>query len=53
MTVNYTLTGAVLVGSAADVFIDGVYQSKDNYLITGGVLTFSPPFRKSKWSQPA
>lgn len=45
VTVNYTLTGAVLVGAAADVFIDGVYQSKDNYLITGGVLTFStaPP----------
>lgn len=44
-TVNYTLTGAVLVGAAADVFIDGVYQSKDNYSITGGVLTFStaPP----------
>lgn len=46
VTVNYTLTGAVLVGAAADVFIDGVYQSKDNYSITGGVLTFStaPPF---------
>lgn len=45
VTVNYTLTGAVLVGAAADVFIDGVYQSKDNYSITGGVLTFStaPP----------
>lgn len=45
VTVNYTLTGAVLVGTAADVFIDGVYQSKDNYSITGGVLTFStaPP----------
>lgn len=44
-TVNYTLTGAVLVGAAADVFIDGVYQSKDNYSITAGVLTFStaPP----------
>ena len=44
-TVNFTLTGAVLVGTAADVFIDGVYQSKDNYSITGGVLTFStaPP----------
>lgn len=46
VTVNYTLTGTVLVGTAADVFIDGVYQSKDNYSITGGVLTFStaPPF---------
>lgn len=45
VTVDYTLTGAVLVGAAADVFIDGVYQSKDNYSITGGVLTFStaPP----------
>ena len=45
VTVNYTLTGAVLVGTAADVFIDGVYQSKDNYSITGGVITFStaPP----------
>lgn len=44
-TVNFTLTGAVLVGTAADVFIDGVYQSKDNYSITSGVLTFStaPP----------
>lgn len=43
--VNYTLTSAVLVGSAADIFIDGVYQSKNNYSITGGVLTFStaPP----------
>ena len=45
VTVNYTLTSAVLVGTAADVFIDGVYQSKDNYSITGGILTFStaPP----------
>lgn len=45
VTVNFTLTGTVLVGTAADVFIDGVYQSKDNYSITGGVLTFStaPP----------
>jgi hypothetical protein len=45
VTVNFTLTGAVLVGTAADVFINGVYQSKDNYSITGGVLTFStaPP----------
>jgi len=40
-TVNFTLTGAVLVGAAADVFIEGVYQSKDNYSISGGVLTFS------------
>ena len=45
VTINYTLTGSVFVGSATDVFIDGVYQSKDNYSITGGVLTFStaPP----------
>lgn len=45
VTVNYTLTGAVLVAAAADVFIDGVYQSKNNYSITGGVLTFTtaPP----------
>jgi hypothetical protein len=44
-TVNFTLTGTILVGTAADVFIDGVYQSKGNYSITGGVLTFStaPP----------
>jgi hypothetical protein len=46
VTVNYTLTGVVLVGAAADVFIDGVYQSKNNYSITGGVLTFTtaPPY---------
>ena len=46
VTLNYTLSGAVLVGSAADIFIDGVYQSKNNYSITGGLLTFStaPPF---------
>jgi hypothetical protein len=44
-TVNFTLTGSILVGTAADVFIDGVYQSKNNYSITGGVLTFNtaPP----------
>jgi len=44
-TVNYTLSSTILLQTATDVFIDGVYQSKDNYSITGGVLTFStaPP----------
>lgn len=44
-TTNFTLSSSVLVNTAADIYFDGVYQSKDNYSITGGVLTFStaPP----------
>jgi len=45
VTVDFTLTSAALVNTSADVYIDGVYQSKSNYSITGSVITFStaPP----------
>jgi hypothetical protein len=41
----FTISSSVLLSSAADVFIDGVYQSKDNYTASGNTVTFStaPP----------
>ena len=45
VTTEYTLSSAVLSHAASDVYIDGVYQSKEGYTITGGALTFTtaPP----------
>lgn len=45
VTTIYTISSAVLSSSAVDVFIDGVYQSKDNYTASGTTVTFStaPP----------
>lgn len=45
-TVAYTLSTTVLIASTTNVFIDGVYQSKNNYSISGSTLTFStaPPY---------
>ena len=45
-TVAYTLSTTVLLTATANVFIDGVYQSKNNYGISGTTLTFStaPPY---------
>lgn len=45
VTTVYTISSTVLSGSAVDVFIDGVYQSKDNYTANGTTVTFStaPP----------
>ena len=42
----YTISSTVVSNSAVDVFIDGVYQSKDNYTASGTTVTFStaPPF---------
>lgn len=45
VTTIYTISSTVLLSSAVDVFIDGVYQSKDNYTANGTTVTFStaPP----------
>jgi hypothetical protein len=45
VTTIYTISSTVLSSSAVDVFIDGVYQSKDNYTASGTTITFStaPP----------
>lgn len=45
-TTIYTISSTVLSSAAVDVFIDGVYQSKDNYTAYGTTVTFStaPPF---------
>lgn len=44
-TVLFTLARAVLNEELVDVYIDGVYQSKDNYTVSGAAVTFSsaPP----------
>lgn len=44
-TTIYTISSTVLSSAAVDVFIDGVYQSKDNYTAFGTTVTFStaPP----------
>jgi hypothetical protein len=46
VTTIYTISSTVLSSSVLDVFIDGVYQSKDNYTASGTTVTFStaPPF---------
>ena len=44
-TVLFTLARSVLNEELVDVYIDGVYQSKDNYTVSGAAVTFSsaPP----------
>ena len=44
-TVNYTLTTTIAEVDNLQVYIDGVYQAKGNYSISGTTLTFStaPP----------
>ena len=44
-TVNYTLTSEIPDEKTTQVYIDGVYQSKGNYSVSGTTLTFStaPP----------
>ena len=44
-TTIYTISSTVLSSSSVNVFIDGVYQSKDNYTASGTTVTFStaPP----------
>jgi len=45
ITTIYTISSTVVSNSAVDVYIDGVYQSKDNYTASGTTVTFStaPP----------
>jgi hypothetical protein len=45
-TTVYTISSTVLSSISVNVFIDGVYQSKDNYTANGVTVTFStaPPF---------
>ena len=40
-TVNFTLSSPVQSESQTQVYIDGVYQSKNNYTTSGSVITFS------------
>ena len=40
-TVNFTLSSPVQTESQTQVYIDGVYQSKNNYTTSGSVITFS------------
>ena len=44
-TVIFTLSASPSTKNATNVYIDGVYQSKENYSISGSTLTFStaPP----------
>ena len=44
-TVNFTMAHSIINEELVDIFIDGVYQSKDNYTVAGAVVTFStaPP----------
>ena len=41
LTVNFTLTSPVQSESQTQVYIDGVYQSKNNYSTSGSTITFS------------
>ena len=44
-TVNFTASKDVTDENVTQVYIDGVYQSKDNYTTSGTTITFStaPP----------
>jgi hypothetical protein len=44
-TVAYTLSSALGFGTLTDIHIDGVYQYKNTYTVSGTTLTFSeaPP----------
>lgn len=48
-TVNFTLSASPSTKNATNVYIDGVYQSKDNYNTNGSTLTFStaPPLNSA------
>lgn len=48
-TVNFTLSASPSTKNATNVYIDGVYQSKDNYITIGSALTFStaPPLNSA------
>jgi hypothetical protein len=48
-TVNFTLSASPSTKNATNVYIDGVYQSKDNYDVSGSTLTFStaPPLNSA------
>ena len=48
-TVNFTLSASPSTKNATNVYIDGVYQSKDNYSTSGSTLTFStaPPLNSA------
>jgi hypothetical protein len=40
-TVEYTLSKSVSSENNTQIYFDGVYQSKDNYTVSGNVITFS------------
>ena len=40
-TVSFTLTSPIQTESQTQVYIDGVYQSKNNYTTSGKIITFS------------
>lgn len=44
--VNYTLPSAPFTENATDIYVNGVYQQKNTYSLSGTTLTFSqaPPF---------
>ena len=48
-TVVFTLSASPSTKNATNVYIDGVYQSKDNYSTSGSTLTFStaPPLNSA------
>jgi hypothetical protein len=48
-TVSFTLSASPSTKNATNVYIDGVYQSKDNYNTSGSTLTFStaPPLNSA------
>jgi parallel beta-helix repeat protein len=49
VTTVFTLTASPSTKNATNVYIDGVYQSKDNYSTNGSTLTFStaPPLNSA------
>jgi hypothetical protein len=42
-TTNFTLPSAVTANNYANIFINGVYQNKSGYTISGTTLSFSAP----------
>ncbi len=49
VTVNFTLSAAPSTILATNIFINGVYQEKDSYTLSGNTITFSiaPPLSSS------
>lgn len=43
LNATFTISGQILSAKSAQIYIDGVYQSKDNYYVSGSDIIFTTP----------